>query len=89
LGLIGGLIMTLPKVPNRNDSRKIQRIKNKLRSDKAKIIFILVVSVSASIFLAVLTKLWEREEPHIIVILVISMSFLWMISGFGIMFRDK
>lgn len=64
-----------------------KKLKDRLRSDKTKLIFILIVSVSASIFLVSFTGLWEREEPHMIVLFVIGMSFFWTLSGIGAMFK--
>jgi len=75
-------------IPNKNNPKKIQNLKEKLSSDKAKMIFILVASVSTSIFLVIITRLWEREEPHIVVLVVVGLSFLWTLSGFGAMFRN-
>jgi len=75
-------------IPNKDNPKKIQNLKEKLSSDKAKMIFILVASVSTSIFLVIITRLWEREEPHIVVLVVVGLSLLWTLSGFGTMFRD-
>ena len=80
--------MTFPKIPNKDNPQKIRNLREKLSSDKAKMIFILVVSVLTSIFLVIITRLGEREEPHIVVLAVVGLSFIWTLSGFGTMFRD-